>query len=643
MKKTNLMATILLSLSSMALLAACGGGNGGGTSTPASQSEAVTYSITLDAAEGITVTGLPEKAAEGDRVSFTVSAAEGKVVDKVTFNGEEITSTTSRYRFTMPAAAVTVKITVSALSSITANASGARTAFFVGNTFEYEGLVVNAVIGGTEKPIASGYTVSTPDMTTEGKKTVTVTYSGLTATYEIMVGTIAGNDIDIIDKDGVPYFVISGTYSGYADVAALTAAAKGMVKVDLQNNGAWTRFCTSSELTFLDNGEGKFKVEIDVSELPGSAAGTGYILHFGLPNGNGGTGSSSDIGQAGDMKFETDSENTGKELVVGNRKYTIATNAGLDGQSNFYGCPSLTVVDESVPTAAIKQVVVEEGEGKVNVVLKGEFSNFDYTQDPELDHFYLDLVQLGGSYTNIADEVVWEFVAEGEDNTKGTFSATIDVTGKMESNSYYFFHYIFGEGAKTQSTDGHNLAWNNKTMETMNLTNASGSYTVEQINNVSGFSWANGLVGIHYLGENYINLADVAIANEEGAAVVTISGTYNGIEDAEKYYVDMMSFDNQVPELDGKISLSLDKEEGAVNGTFEIKVDVTGKLAAEAIYYFHFGEVGSSGNRPNIYKTVAETSVEIADGTYTLGTASGYTENSDTWRNGLAIVTFVGK
>jgi hypothetical protein len=68
-----------------------------------------------------------------------------------------------------------------------------------------------------------------------------------------------------------------------------------------------------------------------------------------------------------------------------------------------------------------------------------------------------------------------------------------------------------------------------------------------------------------------------------------------------------------------------------------------GKLAADAVYYFHFGEVGSSGNRPNIYKTVAETSVEIADGTYTLGTASGYTENSDTWRNGLAIVTFVAK
>lgn len=642
MKKTNLMATILLSLSSMALLTACGSPTPGG-SAGASDSAAVTYGITLDAPAGVTVTGLPEKAAEGDRVSFTVATADGKVIDKITVNDEEITSTTSRYRFTMPAGAVTVKITVAELSGITVNASAARTAFFVGNTFEYEGIVVNTVIGGVEKALSSGFTVTAPDLTTEGTKTVTVTYSGFTATYEVKVGSIKGTDIDIIDKAGVPTFVISGIYSGYASAAELTAAAKGMVKVDFQNNGAWTRFATSSELTFIDDGAGKFKVEIDVSELPGDANGIGYILHFGLPNGNGGTGSDADVGQAGDMKFETDSENTGKELVVGGRTYRIATNAGFDDQANFYGCPSLTVVDNGVPTATFQQITLEKDGEHVNVVLHGEFSNFDYTQDPNHEYFYLDLCELGGGWGNVADNIVWNFVPSGEGTTQGTFTATFDVAGKLSADTHYFFHYIFGEAAATQSTQDRNLKWNNKTMQAMSIAHETGSYTVEMISGVSGYSWADGLAGIYFLGGDYVSLEGVSLYNDNGAATAKLTGAYSGITEGEAYYVDVMSFDNQVPDLDGRISLKLN-EVADNSGTFEIEIDLTGKLAVDATYYFHMGPVDeTSGNRPNIYKTVEKTDVEVADGTYTMSNASGYTDSGDTWRNGLAIVTFVAK
>ena len=643
------MATVVLALSSMALLAACGGGGeGGGTSTPSGTSAAVTYGITLDAPKGVTVTGLPEKAAEGDRVSFTIAVENGVVIDKVTFNGEEITSTTSRYRFTMPAAAVTVKITVAELSGITVNAENVRKGFFVGNAFESEGLVVNTVVAGAEKPLTTGFTVSAEGLeegvfTSEGTKTVTVSYSGFTATYTVQVGAIKGTDIDIVEKEGKAYFVIEGTYSTYASVADLTAAAKGMVKVDLQNNGAWTRFCQSDSLTFLDNGTGKFKVEVDVNDLPGSAgSGTGYILHFGLPNGNGGTGSESDIGQAGDMKFDVDSENTGKELTVGSRKYIIATNAGKEGQADFYGCPSLTVIDEAVPTANINEVLLEKDGEHLYVIAKGLFSNFDYTLDPNFDYFYLDMVELGGSWANVAEDIVWTFVpANAEDTTSGMFTAKFDVAGKLSSNTHYFFHYIFGEGAKTQSTDNHNLKWDNKSMVATTVAHETGSYSVEMISGVSGYGWADGLAGIYYLGGDYVVLDGVSLAAKEGRAIATLSGAFSGIEEGEDYYVDVMSFDNQVPDLEGKVTVTLDKEEGANNGTFSIDIDLTGLLVVDAVYYFHFGAIPEGGQyRPNVYKNLETSEVEASDGTYTLSTASGYSDSGDTWRNGLAVITY---
>lgn len=60
--------------------------------------------------------------------------------------------------------------------------------FFVGDTFEYTGLVVTANYSDdTHSVISTGYTVSSPDMTTAGEKTVTVTYEGKSSSYNITV------------------------------------------------------------------------------------------------------------------------------------------------------------------------------------------------------------------------------------------------------------------------------------------------------------------------------------------------------------------------------------------------------------------------------------------------------------------------
>ena len=63
-----------------------------------------------------------------------------------------------------------------------------QTSFFVDDTFDYEGLVVTATYSDeSSKVISSGYTVSTPDMSTKGKKEVTVAYLSKTAKYSITV------------------------------------------------------------------------------------------------------------------------------------------------------------------------------------------------------------------------------------------------------------------------------------------------------------------------------------------------------------------------------------------------------------------------------------------------------------------------
>ena len=77
------------------------------------------------------------------------------------------------------------------LESISLNTSNVQKTFTVGDTFSSEGLVVTASYSdGTSKPVTN-YSVSKPNMSTSGTKTVTISYAednvSVTATYEIVV------------------------------------------------------------------------------------------------------------------------------------------------------------------------------------------------------------------------------------------------------------------------------------------------------------------------------------------------------------------------------------------------------------------------------------------------------------------------
>lgn len=81
------------------------------------------------------------------------------------------------------------------LSSISLDTSSVQTAFTVNATFTYSGLVVTAHYSDSTSAIVTPTSVSTPDMSTTGNKTVTVTYLTVSNTYTITVSNTAATSI----------------------------------------------------------------------------------------------------------------------------------------------------------------------------------------------------------------------------------------------------------------------------------------------------------------------------------------------------------------------------------------------------------------------------------------------------------------
>lgn len=85
----------------------------------------------------------------------------------------------------------TTTCVVCALSGISLNTSGVTTSFTTDDSFTSEGLVVTANYSNCSSKTVTPTSISTPDMTTAGSKTITVTYTendvSKTATYSITV------------------------------------------------------------------------------------------------------------------------------------------------------------------------------------------------------------------------------------------------------------------------------------------------------------------------------------------------------------------------------------------------------------------------------------------------------------------------
>ena len=425
----NLMALILASaavLGSGALLSACGD-NG---NTPHDSSDVLGYKITV-VGEGFTVSGLPEEgtAAEGTRIRFTVTATEeGKVVGTVKVNDETLTAGGGgRYSFNMPAQDVTITITVAGVSAINIDTTEAKTAFLLGSTFDSNGLKVKATMdSGEEVEVSNGFSVSSPDLTSIGTKSVEVSYGGKSVSYNIAVGELTRGGVLLSNKNGKAVLTIDGTYTGFTSAAQLTEAAKGTYFFDLQYNASfssaapgWERNLKSGEIVYGDNGEGKFAFDVDVSTLLAAGGkGVGYTMHFNTLNTSG-----QDVGEPGDWKV---SERVDQEITIGNRKYTLMGRPGSESGSEFWGNYGLIIVDDTTAAMNATDIDLTVSENKVYATVKGVFSNLDTAS---LDGKILCDIQELYAWTEIGNMAAATFTSEVTDasSNSGTFSIAFDV------------------------------------------------------------------------------------------------------------------------------------------------------------------------------------------------------------------------
>ena len=130
-----------------------------------------------------TVASGTAKAVSGSSVTFTVGNTGSATNGQVKFTNISVT-----YHSTSVAPAPT-------LTSITLDTSSVQKEFTVGDTFNYTGLVVTAHYSDNSSEVVTPTSVSSPNMSTAGQKTVVVTYETESETYEITVNNPAATSI----------------------------------------------------------------------------------------------------------------------------------------------------------------------------------------------------------------------------------------------------------------------------------------------------------------------------------------------------------------------------------------------------------------------------------------------------------------
>lgn len=176
------------------------------------------------------------------------------------------------------------------LTSISLDTSNVTTQFQVNSTFNYKGLVVTAHYSDSTSSTVTPTSVSTPDMSTTGNKTVTVIYLTASNTYQITVTAAAATSInatvsktyyvgdtisssDITVKDNLNNDVNSFTFAndGYQFTYADAASGGALT------NKTFTNTVSASNLTC------SLTVQVQRKARTDSASATDSVIYTDLP------------------------------------------------------------------------------------------------------------------------------------------------------------------------------------------------------------------------------------------------------------------------------------------------------------------------------------------------------------------------
>ena len=140
------------------------------------------------------------------------------------------------------------------ITALAANTTSVQKQFTIGDTFNYTNLTVSATVDGDTVSLESTeYSVSTPDMSTTGEKTVTITYTGsdyrhanpVTTSYTITVIPSAAATITAIDAIGA----VAYTKASYDLITAARSLYDALPEASKKNVSNYSTL-TDAELSF---------------------------------------------------------------------------------------------------------------------------------------------------------------------------------------------------------------------------------------------------------------------------------------------------------------------------------------------------------------------------------------------------------
>lgn len=220
-----------------------------------------------------------------------------------------------------------------------------KTRYFVGEPFDATGLVITAYYADNTSTQATGYTLSSPDMSTYGNKTVTVTFDGKTVDFSILVVDISGIEVktmpikteypkgDVFDTTGLSILV------KYTDGTSETKTS-GFELSGFDSSSVGEKTITVTYKTHTTT----FKVTVyDLSGIRIMSFPSKVYYKIGETFDPSGL-TVAEVRQDGTEKEITDYDISGFDSsTAGSKTITVSYNATVNGTSKFVGSDSFQI------------------------------------------------------------------------------------------------------------------------------------------------------------------------------------------------------------------------------------------------------------------------------------------------------------
>lgn len=178
------------------------------TITVTASGKTTTFEIAVSEASitAVSVTTMPTKVNyhigkefDSTGIVVTATASDGNTIDVTkdcTYSGFD-SSSPKQCEITVHYGSFTCtfEVTIIRLTILEVTHMPTKTKYFTGETFDSTGLIITAYYDNGTSEQVTDYTLSNPDMSTYGNKTVTVTFDGKTVDFSILVVDISGIEV----------------------------------------------------------------------------------------------------------------------------------------------------------------------------------------------------------------------------------------------------------------------------------------------------------------------------------------------------------------------------------------------------------------------------------------------------------------